>query len=566
MATKHYRVNLENFEGPLDLLLFLIKKNDLDILNIEISKITKEYIAYLEIMQELNPEVVGEFLVMASTLMQIKAKSLLPSADMPEEEIGPDPRSELVAKLVEYQKFKEAANFLKGRSEEFQNVFYRGAPQFAERDKALNIQIFDLLGTLREVLDRAEEDGRIVEGEQYPIEDKIDKILKMLQVKPYIRMIDVFEGEKRRRAIVTCFMALLELIKTQRVFARQDSPYMPIMIYKKEPVVEKLDPVWASDQAVETEEPKDEPMALNPANGTPPWKRPRKTESLGEIDEAAAAAARAYLEEKEAKDVLKAKQPKQEDEFELPPDRAPVERASERIAAEAEAKAEAEAVEKAEVEESFFEPQPQSEASTVEVTAEETIDEATEETSEVTAEETPEVAAEERLEVAAEETPEVAAEETPEVAAEETPEVVAEVTPEVAAEETPEVAAEETPEVAAEETPEVAAEETPEVAAEETPEVVAEETPEVAAEETPEVAAEETPEVAAEETPEETPDESPEGETQEPAPVDNTRKAWSTEESGATLETLEEEEPNMNFQDEPGAGPGELLDEEKHDG
>ncbi len=414
MATKNYRVNLEIFEGPLDLLLFLIKKNDLDILNIEISKITKEYIEYLDLMKELNLEVVGEFLVMASTLMQIKAKSLLPSAETPEEEAGPDPRSELVAKLVEYQKFKEAAEFLKNQSDEFQNVFYRGAPQFAERDKALNIRIFDLLGTLREILDRAAEEGRIVEGELYPIEDKIDKILNLLKAKPYVRLVDVFEGEIRRRAIVTCFLALLELIKTQRVFARQDTPYAPILIYTKQAAEEELSPVWASD----TEEPKaEEAIIEEPVSGVPPWKRPRKKESLGEVDEAAAEAARAYLEERAQKDELLAKQPKPPEEFELPPDRAPVERASERIAAEEEAKLEAEAVENADVEASFFEPVKEEEGS---------------------------------------------------------------------------------------------------------------------------------------------PSDSP--------LIDNTRKAWSEEQGAELLQTAEEEEPEMNFTDEPGSSPGEPIDEEKHDG
>lgn len=327
MATKHYRVNLEIFEGPLDLLLYLIKKNDLDILNIEISKITKEYLDYLELMQELNLEVVGEFLVMASTLMQIKAKSLLPSAETSPEETGPDPRSELVAKLVEYQKFKEAANFLKNRSEEFQNVFYRGAPAFEEREKALNIRIFDLLGTLREVLDRAEDEGRIVQGEEFPIEDKIEKILKLLSVKPYLKLVEVFEGERRRRAIITCFMALLELIKTQRVFARQDHPFAPIMIYKKEAPAEPLSPVWPDDS--QTPEP-EIPSASEPApeaeqgfaNGAPPWRRRRhEADSLGEIDPEAAAAAKRYLEQKMAQEEILARSPKPPEEFELPPDR-----------------------------------------------------------------------------------------------------------------------------------------------------------------------------------------------------------------------------------------------------
>src|SRR3989442_21399 len=105
MNAPTYEVHLEVFEGPLDLLLFLIRKNDLDIYNIPISEITKEYLAYIELMKDLNLEAAGDFLVMASTLMQIKAQMLLPSHA--EEEEGPDPRLELVNKLLEYQKFKE---------------------------------------------------------------------------------------------------------------------------------------------------------------------------------------------------------------------------------------------------------------------------------------------------------------------------------------------------------------------------------------------------------------------------------------------------------------------------
>ena len=154
MNTKAYEVHLEVFEGPLDLLLYLIRKDDLDIENIPIAKITSEYLGYLDLMKELNLDVAGDFLVMAATLMQIKAHALLPSQDGPELE-GPDPRLELVGKLQEYQKFKEAAGFMQRRADDWSDVFYRSPPAFPERDKALNIRIFDLLTTLSEVLDRA---------------------------------------------------------------------------------------------------------------------------------------------------------------------------------------------------------------------------------------------------------------------------------------------------------------------------------------------------------------------------------------------------------------------------
>ena len=244
MPQKAYEVHLEIFEGPLDLLLFLIKKNDLDIQNVSVSQITQEYLAYLDLMKELNLEVAGDFLVVASTLMQIKARSLLPSQPAGLEEEGPDPEAELRNKLEEYQKFKEASALLAKRAEEYADVFYRGMPSFQERDKNLDIRIFDLLSTLREILDRAQEDGRVIPGEEFPLEKKMEKILRMLETKPYALLRDIFEGEVRRKAIITCFLALLELIKVQRVLARQEAPFAPILIYRKEEVSEPLPPVW----------------------------------------------------------------------------------------------------------------------------------------------------------------------------------------------------------------------------------------------------------------------------------------------------------------------------------
>jgi segregation and condensation protein A len=229
---KLYEVHLEMFEGPLDLLLFLIKKNDLNIYDIPISQITQEYLATLEIMKDLSLDVAGDFLVLAASLMSIKAKTLLPSQDAEEAE-GPDPRAELVAKLVEYQKFKQAAAFLENRGEQFKDVFYRGTPRFEESEKTLNLSFFDLLGSLREILDRAEDKGREVAGEEFPIEEKIEKILFLLEKKDFIAWEDVFADERKRRGILSCFLAMLELCKLQRIFIRQEANFAKILIYKK---------------------------------------------------------------------------------------------------------------------------------------------------------------------------------------------------------------------------------------------------------------------------------------------------------------------------------------------
>jgi len=236
-----YQVHLEMFEGPLDLLLYLIKRDDLDIHNIPIAHITAEYLACLDLMKELNLDLAGEFLVMAATLMGIKSRALLPAPPGAEEETGPDPTAELKAKLIEYQKFKAAAKFLEDRAERFQDVFYRGVPHFDESQKTLDLSLFDLLGSLRQILDRAQTETREVAGEEFPIEEKLAKIMFLLESRPCVSWEDIFVDERKRRGILACFLALLELVKMQKVFARQEGNLGPIMVYKKEVSVDVPD-------------------------------------------------------------------------------------------------------------------------------------------------------------------------------------------------------------------------------------------------------------------------------------------------------------------------------------
>ncbi|HAM35527.1 MAG TPA: segregation/condensation protein A [Elusimicrobia bacterium] len=229
-----HQIHLEMFEGPLDLLLFLVKRDDLDVHNIPIAHITTEYLAYLDLMKELNLDVAGEFLVMAATLMGIKARALLPSQAGEEEEAGPDPTAELKAKLIEYQKFKAAAKFLETRADEFKDVFYRGVPHFDESEKSLDLNLFDLLGSLREILDRGETETREVAGEEFPIEEKMAKILFFLEGRPCVSWEEIFSDERKRRGILACFLAMLELVKMEKVFVRQEGNLGPIMVHKKE--------------------------------------------------------------------------------------------------------------------------------------------------------------------------------------------------------------------------------------------------------------------------------------------------------------------------------------------
>ncbi len=226
-------VHINVFEGPMDLLLHLIKKDNLDVCDINIAEITQQYLDYLNVMKELNLEVAGEFLVMASTLMQIKAKTLLPSQAPTTEDEGPNPAKELIAKLMEYQKYKEASKFLDQKLEENKDKFYRAAPIFDNGEKVLNLQMFDLLAAVKRAFDRLEERKRIelLKVEEFPIEVKMQKVVDLLKKRTWVLLDDIFVGETKKRGIITCFMAILELMKIKKLLARQDEKEGQIRIY-----------------------------------------------------------------------------------------------------------------------------------------------------------------------------------------------------------------------------------------------------------------------------------------------------------------------------------------------
>ncbi len=223
-------IHLENFEGPLDLLLHLIKKNNLDIYDIPISQITTEYLQYLDLMKSLDLDVAGEFLVMAATLMQVKAKMLLPAPEAPEGENGPDPRGALVSMLEEYQRYKEASKELNGRFAKFKDAFYRGSPVFSGEDKYLELDLSALLDAVKRAFERTEP-SRGVEVDQFPIESRVEKIEKLLEGREWLLLDEVFASETRRLGVITCFMALLELVKQRKILVSQDEAYTEVRIY-----------------------------------------------------------------------------------------------------------------------------------------------------------------------------------------------------------------------------------------------------------------------------------------------------------------------------------------------
>ena len=217
----NYEVKIDIFEGPMDLLLHLIQKDDLDIYDIPIRQITAEYLTYIDLLKELNLNVAGEFLVMASTLLQIKAKTLLPKEEGEPEEEGPDPRTELVERLLEYQRYKEVSKFLSSQFENQRDVYYRGAPIFNKDDQILEISLQKLLEAFKRVLETAKTEVRDILVEEIPVEVRIREILDVLESKPMVSFRDLFKPGSPRKLLVVSFLALLELIRLKQVQVTQ---------------------------------------------------------------------------------------------------------------------------------------------------------------------------------------------------------------------------------------------------------------------------------------------------------------------------------------------------------
>ena len=241
LPNEEYKVNLEVFEGPLDLLLYLIKKDEVDIYDIPIGRITTQYMEYLELMKILNLEIAGDFIVMAATLMVIKSRLLLPDEDRGpvEEDDEDDPRWDLVRQLVEYKKFKDAAGFLEHLEAVQENVFSRegehvelGArPEIGMSD----VSIFDLISALNQALDRVpKEELNEIFAEQFTVSEKVDYLLEATKNGKPLTLGRLFRGMRSRHEIVCTFLAMLELIKLNRLAARQDNHFDEIVIEQVE--------------------------------------------------------------------------------------------------------------------------------------------------------------------------------------------------------------------------------------------------------------------------------------------------------------------------------------------
>jgi segregation and condensation protein A len=238
-----YKVKFEVFEGPLDLLLYLIKKEEVDIYSVNLTKLASQFIDYIEMMREFDLEIAGEFLVMASTLMYIKSRELLPvdqQAQVEEEEDGEDPRWELIRQLVEYKKFKDAAAKLQELEAHQEGVYPRLPikPVF-EEEKPLakpEVTIFDLLNAVNSVLKRFEkrDNPREIYEDKWSVSDKIEHIVKLMTTQTGVRFSELFEDATSRSEVVCTFLALLELIRLKQLICAQSSDFGEIEIRKRE--------------------------------------------------------------------------------------------------------------------------------------------------------------------------------------------------------------------------------------------------------------------------------------------------------------------------------------------
>jgi segregation and condensation protein A len=230
-----YTVRLEMFEGPLDLLLHLIHKNELDITNIPIALITEQYLEYLKLMKVLNLDMAGEYLLMASTLLYIKSKMLLPASSEEGEEEGEDPRAELVRRLLEYQKYKAAAAELEKRPMLDRDVFLRSTPMEVEdagEEERVEVNLFELIEAFRKILERVKtEEFHEVILDRLSVEEKAQEIFSLLQrEKRSMAFHLLFPEQASRRVIIITFLAILELVKMKLVRIFQLAPFETIRI------------------------------------------------------------------------------------------------------------------------------------------------------------------------------------------------------------------------------------------------------------------------------------------------------------------------------------------------
>jgi segregation and condensation protein A len=252
-----YKVKFEVFEGPLDLLLYLIKKQEVDIYEVNLTALATQFIEYIEVMRQLDLEIAGEFLVMASTLMYIKSRELLPvdqQVAVEDEDDGEDPRWELIRQLVEYKKFKDAAARLQELEIRQESVYRREAPKpvFESEPQKPDVSIFDLVNAVSAILKRVaqrEGESREIFEDKWSVSEKIEMLVGRITEKARVKFSDLFEGATSRTEVVVTFLAMLELIRMKQIICVQPDHFAEIEIIKAEPQLPTV-PTEIPEQAV----------------------------------------------------------------------------------------------------------------------------------------------------------------------------------------------------------------------------------------------------------------------------------------------------------------------------
>ena len=240
-----YKVKFEVFEGPMDLLLYLVKKEEVDIYEVNLTKIAREFIEYVDLMREFDIEIAGEFLVMASTLVYIKSKELLPvdqQVQAEDDDEGEDPRWELIRKLVEYKKFKDAADKLETLEHRQEDVYPRLPAKQAfempeDRGPRVEVSIFDLINAVNDVIKRVESrtaTGTEIFDEQFTVAEKITAIHARIADEESFSFAELFAAAASRAEVVATFLAMLELIRLRQIIITQEDTFGEIRISRGE--------------------------------------------------------------------------------------------------------------------------------------------------------------------------------------------------------------------------------------------------------------------------------------------------------------------------------------------
>ena len=230
------KVKLDIFEGPLDLLLYLIKKEHLNIYDIPIAKVIEQYLQFLEVMKLLDINLASEYLVTAANLINIKSKMLLPRQEEVQEE-EEDPREELVRRLLEYEKFKDAAEFLRDKEVERNRYFKRPTMELPTGEVYIEASIFDLISAFKSALKEIPKDVFFeVVKDEFTVEEKIHDLLHLLLVKDKVSLEELFASAKNKLEIVVTFLAILELIKVKEIAAIQEELFGSISIARRDSI------------------------------------------------------------------------------------------------------------------------------------------------------------------------------------------------------------------------------------------------------------------------------------------------------------------------------------------